>query len=558
MTRSLLLTLILFLFTNYTHSKDGDTVIIQTFTFKDITKRQGVFQFPDVNEQWQKILMVRTLKCDVQTTHDQYPCGEWDYLTHTLVYLPKGNGDTAKEIFELENFITPYGKRLSLNGDKGWSFIYDVTDYVPLLKGSVEISSGNQQELLDMKFIFIKGTPPRNVLGIENVYPWGKYNYGDLADNKILPPKNIILRSDVKGFKLKTRVSGHGHNGPYNCCEWDMKIQKYTWGDTTGREVLGYWIPWKDCGRNPIFPQGGTWPFDRAGWCPGTPVQTFEFDISNKFNPGDTLTNFDYEIQPYTDNGEKGGEFNMSHQLVYYGSPNFKNDACIEEIVAPSSYEGYGRDNPICGSPRIIIKNTGNNTLLTLDITYGLKNGKKSKFKWNGQLKFLEMQEIYLPAPSWEGIEKNPKFSINISNSNNMPDEYEPNNTMTSTISLPYVMPEKFKIHIETNDLGRAKEDSYTISDGTGKIIYRRDEFQDSVTYEDTLSFTSGCYTFLLTDKREDGMMKHWWYAYYNRPELVGKNGKIVFMTLDNKILRELPYDFGQELRFCFRVGNYY
>lgn len=540
------------------YSKDGDTVVVQTFTFKDITKRQGTFQFPEGNRQWQKILMVRTLKCDVQTTHDQYPCGEWDYLTYTLIYIPKNNGDTAKEIFELENFITPYGKRLSLNGDKGWSFVYDVTDYAPLLKGSVEISSGNQQELLYMKFYFIEGTPPRNVIGIDNLYPWGKYNYGDLADNKILQPKNIILRADSKGFKLKARVSGHGQVGPYNCCEWDTKLQKYTWGDTTGREVLGYWTPWKDCGRNPIFPQGGTWPFDRAGWCPGSPVQTFEFDISNKFNPGDTITNFDYEIQPYTDNGERAGEFSSSHQIIYYGAPNFENDACIEDIIAPNVYEGYGRDNPICGSPRIIIKNTGTNPLQSLDISYGLKNGTKSKYKWHGQLKFLEIQEIYLPVPSWKGVEKDPEFMVTISNPNNMADRYEANNTMTSRVPIPSIMPEKFKIHIETNDLGRAKEDSYTITDGEGKVIFKRGAFEDSVTYEDTLTLPGGCYTFLLSDKREDGMIKQWWYAYYNRPELVGRNGRIVFMTLDNKVLRELPFDFGQELRFCFRIGNYY
>ncbi len=549
---------LLFIFTIPVFSKDGDTVVVQTFTFNDITKRAGIFKFPEGNQQWQKILMVRTLKCDVQTTHDQYPCGEWDYLTYTLVYVPKGNDDTTKEIFELENFITPYGKRLSLNGDKGWSFVYDVTDYAPLLKGNVEISSGNQQELLDMKFYFIKGIPPRDVLGIENLYPWGKYNYGDLADNKILQPENICLPSNAKGFKLKARVSGHGQVGPYNCCEWDMKIMKYTWGDTLGREVLGYWVPWKDCGRNPIFPQGGTWPFDRAGWCPGSPVQTFEFDISNKFNPGDTITNFDYEIQPYTDNGEKGGEFSSSHQIVYYGAPNFENDACIEDIVAPNVYEGYGRDNPICGSPRIIIKNTGSNLLQSLYILYGLKNGKKSKYKWNGQLKFLEMQEIYLPVPSWKGVEGDPEFTVEISEPNNLADQYEANNTMSSQVPLPHVMPDKFIIHIETNDLGRAKEDSYTVTDGEGKVIYKRGAFNDDVTYNDTMSLASGCYTFLLSDKREDGMVKQWWYAYYNKPEMVGKNGKIQIMTLDNKVLQELPYDFGQELRFCFRVGSFY
>jgi hypothetical protein len=168
------------------------------------------------------------------------------------------------------------------------------------------------------------------------------------------------------------------------------------------------------------------------------------------------------------------------------------------------------------------------------------------------------MQEIYLPVPSWKGIEKNPEFEVTISNPNNMQDEYLQNNKGHSLIALPYVMPDKFVIHIESNDLNRAAENSYTVTDGNGKIIYRRDTFQDNAVYYDTVSFESGCYTFLLSDKKEDGMMKHWWYAYYNKPELVGKNGRIEFITLENKVLREFPYDFGQELRFCFRVGNFY
>lgn len=500
--------------------------------------------------------MVRTLKCDVQTTHDQYPCGEWDYLTYTLVYKPIPN-DTAKEIFEVDNFITPYGKRLSLNGDKGWQFIYDVTDYAPLLKGNVDIESGNQQELLDMKFIFIKGIPARDVIDIRNMYPWGKYNYAKLSDNEILPPINIIIPNDAKNYKLKARISGHGEHGPYNCCEWDAKQHRYTWGNDEGREVLASWKVWKDCGRNPIFPQGGTWPFDRAGWCPGAAVQTFEFDLSNKFNPGDTITNFDYEIQPYTNNGEKDGEFNESHQIVYYSTPNFKNDASIEDIIAPTDYDGYSRDNPICGSPRIIIQNTGTNTLLALKITYGLTNGEKSEFIWHGQLKFLETQEVYLPTPSWAGVEKNPVFSATVSEPNNTADEYSGNNTMMSHVKLPRIMPNKFKIHIEANDLGRAKEDAYTVTDANGNIYYSRPELEDAKIYDEIVELKTGCYTFLLTDKMEDGMNMHWWERVVH-PELMGKNGRIAIMAMDNTVLQELPYDFGQELRFCFRVGSYY
>jgi hypothetical protein len=63
-----------------------DTTFVQTLTFNDITKRRDIFQFPDSPESYRKILMYYTLKCDAQTTQDQFACGEWDYLTYNFVY----------------------------------------------------------------------------------------------------------------------------------------------------------------------------------------------------------------------------------------------------------------------------------------------------------------------------------------------------------------------------------------------------------------------------------------------------------------------------------------
>jgi hypothetical protein len=315
-----------------------DTVLVQTFTFHDIEKRRDVFQFPDTDQTWRKIIMVRTLKCDEKTSRDIYPCGEWDYITRTVVYVHKK--DTTEE-FELDNFITPYGKRLELNGNKGWTWYYDVTDYAPLLKGEVDIASGNTQELLDMKFLFIPGTPDRNVISIENIYPAGSYKYDKLSDDEVLKPVKIILNPDAKGYKIRARISGHGHFGPRNCCEWESKTHSYYMSG----EMIFRWNVWKDCGLNPIFPQGGTWQFDRAGWCPGTPVDTYDFELTNKVIPGDTIE-LDYGIEAYSKNGEKGGNFQMSHQLISYGAPNFANNAAVADILAPSSRDDYSRINP--------------------------------------------------------------------------------------------------------------------------------------------------------------------------------------------------------------------
>jgi hypothetical protein len=53
------------------------------------------------------------------------------------------------EPFEIARFITPYGKRLDL-GLNGFTWVYDVTDYEPLLHGLVDLQAANGQELLNL------------------------------------------------------------------------------------------------------------------------------------------------------------------------------------------------------------------------------------------------------------------------------------------------------------------------------------------------------------------------------------------------------------------------
>ena len=108
---------------------------------------------PQTNEQWAKILMVQTLKCDSLTAGDKFPCGEWDYIWSTFVDVPKGD---STERYCLGSFVTPYGKRLELGGEDGWEWIYDISEYAPILKGDLNLIVGNNQELLDLKFLFIR------------------------------------------------------------------------------------------------------------------------------------------------------------------------------------------------------------------------------------------------------------------------------------------------------------------------------------------------------------------------------------------------------------------
>lgn len=524
-----------------------DTTAVQVFTFDDIVKRRDTIQLPDDGRTWEKIYMIRTLKCDEKTKRDKYKCGEWDYSTHTLLRVPMN--DTI-EVVELENFVTPYGKGLDLNGDQGWTYIYDVTDYAPILKGTVDISSGNLQELLDLKFVFVEGTPARNVISVSNLYPWGHYNYGKLADEKVLKSFKLALDPKASGYMLRARISGHGHHGPRNCCEWDNKTHTY-FGN---KEVLFRWNVWKNCGDNPIYPQGGTWQFDRAGWCPGTPVDTYDFELTDKVNPGDTIL-FDYGIEQYKDNGEKGGSFIMSHQLFTYGKPNFKNDASVSDIVAPSSKDAYSRVNPICKNPEIVIKNTGSNQLRSLVITYGLRKGKKERFVWSGNLSFLSEERVVLPDIEWKTIDKDPTFVVEVDEPNGAADDYKWNNKLTSQVKQPMLLPSKIFLHIEAQSLNRARDNGYQLINKQGEVIVDKDVLADGEVIDQLVELEDGFYEFRVFDRKQDGMIRQWWYRR-SRPEYVGKNGRIAIFDKNHKLLKELKYDFAEQEVFRFRVGK--
>ena len=534
-------------------SDPADSIVVQVVTWEALSPEGWGAQyhktvtFPNGDQSWAQILMIQTLKCDSTTAADQFPCGEWDYIWDTMIKVPRA--DTT-ETFSLASFVTPYGKRLDLGGERGWEWTYDVTDYAPFLQGFRNIVTGNNQELLDLKFIFIPGTPVREVLSVENIYPYGSYTYAHLADDSLLTEREIVLNPQAVGYSLKARVSGHGHHGPLNCCEWDSKTHTYF----INKYEKFRWNVWKDCGNNPIYPQGGTWPFDRAGWCPGTPVDEYDFELTPLVNPGDTIL-IDYAIEPYSENGEGEGNFRMSHQLFSYGPITHQLDAAVAEIVVPSSKQQHRRRNPSLGHPQIVIRNDGDIPLQSVVIKYGLLKGKKTRFTWFGYLEFGQEERVYLPVPRWKGLRHDQRFVVSLDAPNGRRDENRANDQRLSRVLLPVTLPNRFSISILTNNLGRARESACILTDAGGSAIYQNADFQDSTRTEIPFNLARGYYEFRFTDQMEDGISRHWWYRNSN-PEFIGINGEIQFTAQDSTVLQSFPPDFGEEIRFGFWIGR--
>ncbi len=440
--------------------------------------------------------------------------------------------------YEMGRYITPYGIGLSL-GD-GWTWTFDVSDYRTLLADSVRLSAGNWQELLDLKFLMIKGTPPRDIISIKPLW-YGQFNYGDpnVPFDDLVLPKKIKVPANAVNARWKSRITGHGMDSPQNCAEF---CAKWHYFDVNGVPQFSKLVWRNNCGVNPLFPQGGTWVYNRANWCPGAEVETYDFELTPFITPGDSIE-LRHRAQPYIKTS--GWSFyEVVDQVVFYGAPNFILDAAIYNVVVPTTDDMWRRKNPVCTDPLIIIKNTGSTPLTSLEINFGIIGGQISTYQWTGNLQFLEKEEVNLGNFHWtQGASK---FQISIKNPNGGVDQYPQNNEWITDFEYPALMPETFYIEFKTNN--RPQENQYTLSDDQGNVIISKSGLTANTIYRDTLVLPQGCYIFKLTDSGNDGLT--WW------ANSAQGNGYIRFRSASStQIFKNFNSDFGSEVYLQFTVG---
>ncbi|MCK5821319.1 MAG: hypothetical protein KAH17_05520, partial [Bacteroidales bacterium] len=221
--------------------------------------------FPSEKTQVRKILMHLTLG-----TPDSLSTAHWDYKDHITVR--RAGGERGKSLdLEIGRMLTPYGSIYST----GWEFKWtvDVTDFAMILRDSVEIEynhTGYEPTsvgwALTIDFEFTLGPPHIHPLKINNLWV-GSYNYGNPekpTEKELTPITYTPLKESVIN-RLRIQHTGHGMDKPKGCSEFCSRWRRVLFnGEIAQDKDL-----WKSCGDNPLYPQGGTWIFDRALWCPG-------------------------------------------------------------------------------------------------------------------------------------------------------------------------------------------------------------------------------------------------------------------------------------------------
>jgi hypothetical protein len=363
------------------------------------------------------------------------------------------------------------------------------------------------------------------------------------------------LDPDAEHFKIKTRFTGHGHNsntGNFpHCCEWkDNTHYFHVDGNQTDE-----WHIWQthECAQNPVYPQGGTWPGSREGWCPGDVVKDFEFMLTDDISG--SSAELDYSITPVPSNnlGMGSGNYVVGMHFMQYGAASHNLDAEIYDVINPNNWEYYRRTNPMCDDAKVVIRNAGSTPLTSATITYGVMGGIQLTYEWTGNLPFMEKTTVTLPIdlPNlefWIGDGSN-TFQATISNPNGMADDYADNDHYLTHYNAPPDYPGNIVIRFLTNNLN--EENQFELLDVEGNVIKARygNQTSPNTDYKDTVDLDPGCYVFKVLDTENDGL------SYWAFPGQGG--GSVRLRENGGSTLINFETEFGREITHAFTVGRF-
>lgn len=511
-------------------SHDGEVIV--TDPSKGNKSHKQITKFPQEGKPIRRIMLLLTLECP-----DNMRCADWDYSDHIMA-TPKR--DTIS--YEIARFITPYGGRFQ----KDWKFQWevDVTDFSEILRNDVEIDyihSGYEDNKdrgwkLTLDFEVLYGPPVAKPLAVHTIYN-GSYRYGDEQDpiENHLIAKTIEAASENAFSKLRVHQTGHGMDAD-GCGEFCNKYREVVFNG----EIIDHKALWMECGDNPLYPQAGTWIFDRANWCPGQLIQPDEVMLSTTGGKAFTL---DINMEPYVAEKPSANEDIWAY-VVEYGAIGSANDVTLLDIISPSEKDIHRRKNRSGGYPVIRIKNNGKNDLKKLRIVYHLADEKPKNFDWSGTIPFGETALLSLPEEIYAAKDSIP-FTVSLKRPNGKKDGFPADNEMVSIYRKPDILPQDIVVHFNTN---KARQNAFKISKADGSVVFERDSLllNPSTTYRDSLQLSPGSYSFEVFDAGGDGL--EFWFKAKD-----GQGSVRILDTLDRAI-KHFGSDFGSGILYNFVV----
>ncbi|MBI1315738.1 T9SS type A sorting domain-containing protein [bacterium] len=556
----------------------GDTTHVRVHNAVDMTwygSYNATGGFPAPGTEYHRVNLRFTIGCATGG------CSDWDYTV--LIHLLKPTGvldsniasidtlstnplviDTTwnvyevQERFEMARMITPYGgyMRTGANGfNSQWkhTLVWDATDYQNLLRDSVEFeivyqgySSGFSATL---DFEMIEGVPARRPVKVQNVYPHRGFSYlnSTTVESQFLPSVNLTLEPGVDKAVLHTITSGHGFVNALNCAEFCQREYRVK---VNGFQQYAQSMWRDDCGINPVYPQGGTWLYDRANWCPGAKALTHEHDMS-PFLTANQAFDLDLDIEPYSYTvpaGETPAGYNWSTLLLQFSEFPHSLDAELEDILSPSTETEHKRLNPACGMAVVRIRNKGTQPLQSVEIRYGYEHAPEQSYVWTGNLRFMESAIVELPlgdSTQWVQWQGSNRFYAQVVSPNGGVDENALNDATWSRFQAPPVHPASIRFNLRTNTQGW--HTFWTLTDASGAVVDQGDNLASNTVFAYDWNLMPGCYRLSIGDRGKNGLS--WWANNEGA-------GYARFTPIGSPVpFKQFQADFGTELEYWFTVG---
>ncbi|MFZ6053318.1 LamG-like jellyroll fold domain-containing protein [Halocola ammonii] len=238
-------------------------------------------------------------------------CDPWDRVSSVEVQGKNG------EWFEIIRYMTPYGVACSHQ--------IDLTDFASLLSGKtrfrVNLGTFDNGFLYTLELDYQAGVPEYPYSQVKKLW-YQTYQFGDMANLQPTEDITFYFPENTSAAKMKLVSSGHGwgENNTSNAAEFNENTH-HIWVD--GEETFEQ-NNWNDCDPNPdnCSPQAGTWYFNRAGWCPGTIAQFFDYDMTS-----------------FVGQGEIDLEYIFDEDYVDFCHPN--NPDCVSGSTCPNCDDGF-------------------------------------------------------------------------------------------------------------------------------------------------------------------------------------------------------------------------
>ncbi len=295
-------------------------------------------------------------------------CHEWDYLEYLKICEEVNVHSTCGT--EFARYITTYGRE--------GQWLTDVSPFLFMVKdgGTYEFkfSGANKGGLRLIALLSNWGDdglrPTSGEFLFEGGAFRGEYNTETPTQKR---QHNLTIPQGTAKAEIVALITGHGfQDDDANCAEFCNSEHRFLMNgfdtqqdfphagnSTTNRDSEGCL---KQVVDGTVANQLGSWPYARAGWCPGMDVKQWSHDITSWINTSGGTNNMLYrglydgvDYQPVNDDGGGSQRIEVASWVVYY--ENISGGATITSQNIDLGCDDKHRFNPLFSEVKMFQSN---------------------------------------------------------------------------------------------------------------------------------------------------------------------------------------------------------